>query len=206
MKTPVNKMSNASQLAQLCNQVVVIDTETGGLNPYEHSILSIGLTSWDQSHKREIFVLEDTLCTHPRSMEINRIDIEWIKTHGVSPEVACDQIEAFISQLKVPRPLLFAGHNLSFDLAFLRRLYRHANRSLPSDFSHRSIDTHSLLWSLVAVGTCPPEVCTSDGAFNYFNVSPPEHLRHTAMGDALATRDLLEKILHLANHTYPQES
>ena len=178
----------------LHEHILVIDTETGGLDPHTHSILSIGLASWCGTDTREIFVLEPDLQTNPRYMEINSIDLDWIREHGVSTERACEQIDDFIAQL-THRPLTLAGHNISFDLAFLRRLYRLAGRAQPSAFSHRSLDTHSLLWLLAQQGHLPPQVCSSDGGFSYFDVTPPDELRHTALGDAIATRLMLRKLL-----------
>ena len=185
-------------LQSRCSQVIILDTETGGVDHRHHSILSIGLVSWDQKHQHEIFVLEPVLQTNPRSMEINRIDLEWLKATGVNPAEACRQMDAFFEQCgwkEGETPFLLAGHNLAFDLAFLRRLYDLADRPMPPYFSHRSIDTHSLLWTLASLGVLPPSVCSSDGAFKHYQVAPPQELRHTALGDALATRDLLEAIL-----------
>ena len=39
--------------------------------------------------------------------------------------------------------------------------------------------------------------CTSDGAFAYFDIEIPEEQRHTALADAIATHELLQKILRL---------
>ena len=177
------------------SRILVLDTETGGLNPDQHSLLSIGLVSWDQRHQRELFVAEPQLRFDPRSMEVNGIDLDWIRREGLHPLRACEALEAFIDEIEAPRPFLIAGHNISFDLAFIRRLYRVAQRPLPSAFSHRSIDTHTLLWALAAVGRLPKEACSSDGAFRHFDVAPPQELRHTALGDAVATRALLERLL-----------
>ena len=178
------------------DQILVIDTETGGLNPQEHSLLSLGMTSWCGQHAQEFFVLEDQLVTNPRSMEINRIDLDWLRVHGKSPQDTCEHIDAFINRIP-QRPLILAGHNISFDLAFLRRLYRLAERPLPKAFSHRSIDTHSLLWLLAQRGDIPMSACTSDGAFAHFDIEIPEEQRHTALADAIATHELLQKILRL---------
>ena len=181
----------------LSKHFVIIDTETGGVDPLTHSILSIGLVSWDGQHREEIFILEPHLSTNSRSMEVNQIDLDQLKQVGCTPLEACDRLEAFVSRLSGVDPIIFAGHNISFDLAFIRRLYQVAQRPLPTAFSHRSVDTHSLLWALATLGDIPPSACSSDGAFTYFNVAPPEHLRHTALGDALATRELLLAILNL---------
>ncbi|MCB9545726.1 MAG: 3'-5' exonuclease [Myxococcales bacterium] len=179
------------------DNLVIIDTETGGLDPTVHSLLSIGLVTFDGARRTEIFVREPEISTHPRSMKVNGIDLDFIAAHGLSPEDTCDRVEAFFDAVPGRRPVMLAGHNIAFDLAYMRRIYRLAGRTPPAEFTHRSVDTHALLWALAAAGRLPPETTTSDGAFQYFNVSPPEELRHTALGDAVATRDLLEQILEL---------
>lgn len=191
--------------AMLHEHILVIDTETGGLDPHHHSILSIGLASWCGEHSLEVFVLEEDLHTNPRSMEINRIDLDWLRTHGVSVTEACDQIDDFLSRLP-HSSITLAGHNISFDLAFIRRLYRLAGRELSKKVSHRSLDTHSLLWLHAQQGHLPANVCTSDGAFAHFNVEPPPELRHTALGDAIATRLLLRKLLAYTSSITPRSS
>jgi DNA polymerase III subunit epsilon len=181
--------------SKLLDSILIIDTETGGLDPNQHSILSLGFVTWDQQQQQEFFVLEEQLLTTPRSMEINQIDLQWLKKNGKSPIEVCEQIDQFLSTVNATRPLMLVGHNISFDLAFLKRLYHLSHRSFPDDFSHRSLDTHSLLWILAQQGRIPWQACSSDGAFQYFNVSPPANLRHTALGDAIATRHLLVKIM-----------
>ena len=185
---------NSLQIDTL-SRVLVIDTETGGLDPNHHSLLSLAMVSWDLKYQKEFFVREANLVTNAQSMEINQIDLDWIKAHGKSPLCICEQIEDFLNQITVTRPLIMVGHNIAFDLSFIKRLYHLANRPFPSDLSHRSIDTHSLLWTLSHLGKIPANTCSSDQAFKFFDVSPPQHLRHTALGDAVATRHLLEKIL-----------
>ena len=88
------------------------------------------------------------------------------------------------------------GHNIAFDIAFLQRLYRLAGATYAADFSHRTVDTHSLLWALMSAGKLP-DVRSSDAAFAHFDIAPPPALRHTALGDAVATRELVERLLDL---------
>ncbi len=184
-------------VSALTDRLVIIDTETGGLDPAQFSLLSIGLVSFDGHRRAEIFVKEPSITTHPRSMAVNGIDLAWVESHGFEPAAACNQVEAFLDAVGHKRPVMLAGHNIAFDLAFMRRLYILAGRYPPPEFTHRSVDTHALLWALAATGRIPPEATSSDGAFSYFGVSPPEHLRHTALGDALATRELLVQLLEL---------
>ena len=79
----------------------------------------------------------------------------------------------------------------------MKRLYRVAERPWPTRLSHRVIDTHSLLWFSAQNGLIPVEACSSDGAFSYFTCEPPSHLRHSALGDAIATKHLLNQLFKL---------
>ena len=191
---------NLAQLTQARGPLVIIDTETGGVDPHTHSLLSVAFVSLDGERRLEVFVREATLVTNPESMKVNGIDLAWIEREGLSPREACDQLDAFLREevrLGGGKPALLVGHNVAFDLAFLKRLYRHAGETQESPLiSHRSLDTHTLLWALAALGRVPASACGSDGAFSHYQVAPPQELRHTALGDAVATRALLRHLLH----------
>ena len=180
----------------ILDTVITLDTETGGLNPFHHSILSIGLISGDGQHSDEFFVREKDIVTDPRAMAVNRIDLNDVHTQGLSPAEACDRLEAFGAKV-CPEGGVIAGHNIAFDIAFLRRLYNLAGRSIPGLFCHRTLDTHTLLWALGMAGKIPSHIRSSDAAFQYFDIEPSEELRHTALGDAVATRKLLGCLMSL---------
>jgi DNA polymerase III subunit epsilon len=182
----------------ILNNVVILDTETGGLDPLTHSMMTIGLVSGDGEHQLEIWVAEPKIIADPRALAVNRLDPAEVAARGVSPAEACEQVDAFLKTVDPERgrPMV-VGHNVAFDNAFMRRMYTMAGRPVNQAFSHRTVDTHTLLWGLIATGKLPPTVNGSDAAFSHFDVAPPEALRHTALGDAVATRDLLEKLLRL---------
>ena len=177
--------------------VVILDTETGGLDPLTHSIMTIGLVSGDGKAQLELTVAEPQIVTDPRALAVNRLDPEAVARDGLTPEQACDEIDAYLSRVHPKSRPMVCGHNVAFDLAFMRRLYTMVGRDVPSCFSHRTLDTHTLMWSLIATGRLPDHVRGSDAAFAHFDIEPPAHLRHTALGDAVATRDLLEGLLAL---------
>lgn len=188
---------HSARVNPLTERIVVLDTETSGLDPDKHSLLSIGLVDWSGRKQTEIFVNEGEIVADPASMAVNGIDLDFIRERGVTPKSAVRKVEKFLHKMGLGRPLMICGHNVAFDLAFMRRLYRMAGRDVPREFSHRSVDTHALLWALAAQGKVPREARSSEGAFTHFGVSPPPDKRHTALGDAIATRDLLEKVLEL---------
>lgn len=174
------------------SDIVVIDTEAGGLDPLVHSLLSVGLVSGEGDRVTEFFVREPEVVVSTSGMAVNRIDLAQVEAEGLSPAAACDALEAFLAPIE--RPML-AGHNIAFDLAYLRRLYHLAGRAMPKSMAHRTVDTHSLMWALRIRGRLPAHVTGSDAAFAHFEIAPPTEARHTALGDALATRLLVERLL-----------
>ena len=172
---------------------VIIDTEPGGLDPSKHSLISVGLVSACGAEMDEFIVREPTLVADPRSMAIHGISEETINEQGLTLTEAVDRFEAFFE--KMDGPVLLVGHNVSFDLSFIKRLYRLADRIQPRKISHRSLDTHTLLWSGIQLGIFPPTTNTSDGAFSHFDIEPPADTRHTARGDAIATQRLVDEIM-----------
>jgi DNA polymerase-3 subunit epsilon len=176
-------------------RVVVCDTETGGIDPHRDSILSVALVTGDGDRQMEIFVREPDLRITPESRKIHGITERFIKANGQSPGAVCDALDAFVAP--IGRKAIMAGHNIAFDVAFLRRLYRIANRVPPRWVARRTIDTQTLLWALTSKRRIPPDTTKSSPAFEHFGVAPPDEHRHSALGDALATRDLLEHIMEI---------
>ena len=157
----------------------------------------MGLVTGLGEHPLELTVAEDKIIADPRALEVNRLDPAQVAREGLSVTEACDQVDTYLRTVHPKSKPMICGHNVAFDLAYMRRLYTLAGRPVPQCFTHRTLDTHTLLWSLGRVGKLPNDVQGSDAAFAHFDIAPPEHLRHTALGDAIATRALLEHILQL---------
>ena len=178
------------------DDLVVIDTETGGLDPNEHSLMTLALITGRDTDRMEIAIAEPDMRFTARSLEINRLDPAHLAATGLSPAAACDAIEGFLERNAPGRDWLLCGHNVAFDVNFVKRLYRLADREFPRRLGHRTVDTHALIWALSARGKLPP-LKGSDEAFRHFGLEPPAELRHTALGDAVATRDLVARLLDL---------
>ena len=179
--------------------MLVIDTETGGLDPLRHSILSLGAVIWEDGRlvdSIEIFVREIECATDPEAIAINKMSLAWLNEHGVSPVVAVKQLEAFLALHFGTKKVPLVGHNVHFDIGFVQRLYRLGGGAYERRYSHRVLDTASVLALLILARRLPPAVASSDGAFEYFGIRGRE--RHTALGDALATAELLNALLTLA--------
>ena len=188
-------------------KLLVIDTETGGIDPERHSILSLAGIVWENGVARgeiEILVAEPELSVTARALEINRIDLVAHSRRAVAPQAASELLGAFVKshfeeQIAAGDGVVLAGHNVNFDLSFLKRLYRVAGLDFPGFFSHRVVDTASILRLLAIAGRVPPTAVASSEAFAHLGVAVSADERHTALGDARATALLLTRLVELVS-------
>jgi DNA polymerase-3 subunit epsilon len=106
---------------------------------------------------------------------------------------AIEQIIDFVEKHFSGQKATIAGHNVHFDVGFLKRLFEEEGIQYNQYFSHRLIDTASILNYLYFSGVLPDQLSSSDAAFKYFSISPVG--RHTSLGDAVATAQLFNKLI-----------
>jgi len=122
---------------------LAFDTETTGLDPDTNEILSIALVLLDASFntldERIIYAFPEGE-VHPKAAEVNGYTAEsWAEKGAVSQLVLFAQTHEFI---RPHRRLIPLGHNVKFDIGFLRSLFRrHDSSDLGRHLSHHSIDT-----------------------------------------------------------------
>jgi DNA polymerase III epsilon subunit-like protein len=187
------------------SKLLVLDTETGGVDPDRHSLLSIGAVVWEdgrQGAELEVLVAEPDFIVTARAMEINRIDLVAHSRQAVAPADALAILTRFVvdqfrQELASGEKVVLAGHNIGFDVGFLKRLFRAAGSDFEALFSHRSLDTASVLRFLSLAGMVPEAAAASNEAFRYLKIEISEADRHTALGDARATAELLTRLVEL---------
>lgn len=185
------------------NTLLVIDTETGGLDPDHDSLVSLAAVLWQDGKikaETQIFVNEPKARIGAEALAVHGIDPQWLKLNGLSPLQAVKEFERFVTTY-FPKPgkgeVQLAGHNVAFDVAFLKRLYRLAHEEFPSFYSHRILDTASLGLFFILSGDLPSGSATSDKLFSYFQIPFTHDNRHSALGDARATAELINEFLKL---------
>lgn len=87
------------------------------------------------------------------------------------------------------------GHNINFDVNFFRYFLSTNNFSFHTRFSHRYIDTATILYYLYLGGKIKQKTLSSNDAFPLFGIRVEG--RHTALGDALATAKLFTVLLKI---------
>jgi DNA polymerase III epsilon subunit-like protein len=186
-------------MLNLDQNLLVLDLETSGVNPFVNEVLAVGLAPARRPDlARTIYVRppgEITFNEYARR-NFEKFSKEW-ESKAVSPAEACSQIEDYVRDVMPEHRATLVGHNVGFDQAFLRKLAFQGGREQLAGISHRAIDTHTVLYLLHAEHLLPSAALSSDGAFRHFNIRVEDNSRHTAQADALATRELFGKALEL---------
>ncbi len=187
-------------------RIAVIDTETGGLDPNEHSILSLAIVLWQDGSiagKFQVVVREPMLSTTLEALKINGFTQEILDTDGVSPMTAVMAMKNFLLSNDWRTRVTLGGHNVAFDVGFLKRLCRLGGmtpKEYNTMFSHRAICTQTLALALEVADRCTFRSTGLDALTKYFGIEIREggvHGRHDALEDATATAKLLTKELEL---------
>ncbi len=165
---------------------VVFDTETTGLLPHKDEVVQIGAVRVVKGK-----IVPGETINQLVDPGIN-IPAASTKVHGVTNAMVAGQPGIAVAGKHLhdfARGSVLVAHNAPFDMAFLRR---HA-KDCGVDWTHPILDT--VLLSAVLFGTT--EVHTLDALCERLGVTIPDDLRHTALGDAHATAEVLCKMLAL---------
>lgn len=185
------------------NKYLFIDTESGGVDPVVHSLLSVAMVVCRDEQiisKVEFFIQQDPYVVTASGLNVNKIDLVAHHERALEPLKAWEAIQSFLAPYFAPNErIILVGHNIAFDRAFLSTFFKSIGKSFESRFSHRSIDTHSIAAALQDAGRIPATVSlSSNGLFEHFKIEVPPEKRHTALGDALATFELYWHLVDLA--------
>ncbi|AUB81349.1 hypothetical protein THSYN_10565 [Candidatus Thiodictyon syntrophicum] len=182
----------------LTQSLVIIDIETTGANPIRNDVLAVGLVPLnDATRSFVVYVRPPAPQWNPFAQANFQKFAETWESQAVSPVAACAAIEGYLAQEFHGEVVTPIGHNIGFDVAFLRKLAFLGGRDELEAVSRRALDTHTMLYLLFLQGRIPSSALSSDGAFEHFGIAVASHARHTALGDALATRELVIKLLDM---------
>jgi DNA polymerase-3 subunit epsilon len=184
-------------------QYIVLDVETGGLNPNEHSILEVSGILWKPGEiiqpVFDCYIKEENITTVPKAMEVNQINLDNVEKHGRTPKEAIKYIRNRLDDVLgvERRPVKILAHNASFDYSFLQRLYRLADKTIYRDFYSRTIDSASILEFLMIVDHIKGNRASADVLFESTNNQIKDEERHRSFYDALATAKSMETLFNI---------
>jgi DNA polymerase III epsilon subunit-like protein len=179
----------------MSQDLLVIDLETTGANPIRHDVLAVGLVPFFKPECATVVYVRPTnpIWSSYAQANFQKFADTW-RSAALCPSRACAEIERWIAKQFSGNSVTPIAHNVGFDVGFLRKLAFLAGKDEIDYVSRRAIDTHTLLYILHARGDLPRSALSSDGAFAHFGIEVEEQHRHTALGDALATRELAIKL------------
>jgi DNA polymerase-3 subunit epsilon len=182
-------------------KLLVIDTETGGLDPTQHSILSLGAVVYGVGGHIEdelyIQIAEPNIVATPAALKVNGIDLTtWV---GDDPLQAVVYLKNWLQKNWIRKPVGLAGHNVaSFDVGFVKRLFALAGEDYSKVFHYRMLDTMTLAYALDLAGRLPGLRSRGlDALCQRFGIVIRKGEAHNALEDARATAQLLTRLMDM---------
>lgn len=184
-------------------KILIVDTETGGLDASAHSILSIAAVVFqDGAVVDQYYAIVnegEVIITDKAALGVNGLTIERVRAEGVSPIQAVNAIRAMISKNSMRGRVTIAAHNAPFDVAFMRRLWRLAGADFDAQFSYRSLctATGALMLDFAGRISLPGGSASLDNLVKYFGIKLDREGGHDALKDVLATAEVLKHEMRL---------
>ncbi|MGL5594612.1 MAG: 3'-5' exonuclease [Cetobacterium sp.] len=172
---------------------IIIDTETGGLDPKTSDLLSIGMVfvrGGEVIAEREWFVKKDFYRVTPGAMRINRFDWKNITDKGkdisnIIFEFMNDMVNIFNCEGQIKPTVI--GHNVDFDLSFIFEQFVD-KVEWEKLVSYRKIDTAGIGRFLMDCDIIPGNMADLSSIAKKFEIDTDEDgNRHSALFDAKLT-------------------
>lgn len=171
-------------------KIIVFDTETGGLDPLQDSLLQVGIMVCENGEvldKKRINIVHERYSVTPYAMKVNKIDLA---THtGSTPAEAVAEITEFVKK-HFKKPAQVLGHNVPFDVGFMKELFKNSGVDYEQVFSYRLLDTSSFARVLEFSGVIDRGGSLGDLA-KKFGIEVEETDLHDALVDCEVTYKLL---------------
>lgn len=177
-------------------KIVVLDTETTGLDAQTADILSVGAVQI-KNLKIEIQSHHDVILHYGQA--ISKEAEESISVHGILPQESATGVkeqEYFPRFLELVQNAVIVGHHAAFDIALLSRYIKHLYGFA---LLNPVVDTHALALRAEHGSQAKDSAQISNKKFTLdalcerYNIEPSD--RHTAAGDAYLTALLFLKLV-----------
>lgn len=177
-----------------------IDTETTGLSPTKHQVLTLGMViaqikdnKINLLDEKHLFIKHKKYNINPFAMRVNKINILEHNKIGLTPKSACKKINSFLENNSLfNTPIV--GHNVSFDINFLNSLF--STECLDYPFHIQKEDTRLMWNNLKKQGLINP-------LYNSKLKTIAEHFQidyskaHNALSDCHITAQVYHRLMNL---------
>jgi DNA polymerase III epsilon subunit-like protein len=188
---------------------LIVDTETTGLHPTRHGLIELAAAALD-GQLTLLDTFQADVCPpegvefDPEALQINGFTMERISA-GISYRMVCEQFLGFMSKNFSAEPIVI-GQFYPFDYAFLEQVFStcgYCDGLAAAIKGNEIMDTKALANSInmraLLKGRPVPFPVTSlsrpRGLKELFGITA--YQAHSALGDVLATREVLIKLLEM---------
>lgn len=182
--------------------MLVVDCEMTGLEPTQHSIVSVGAVDFEHPERQlyEECRMWDGAKVEEEALEVNGFTREQIADPSKQSEG--ELVHKFIAFAEGMADTTIAGQNVFTDLYFLQAGAKRAGHT-QWNFAHRIIDIHSLCWEhMIKAGKTPPidlekrhSRLNLDAVLNYCGI-PEEPKPHNALTGAKCNAEVISRLLY----------
>ncbi len=179
--------------------MIIVDTETTGVDPDKHSLLSIGAVDFSDPSRRfygECRIFDGALVSK-EALAINGFDETSIR--DMCKMTDGELVAQFAAWAAQSTDTTFAGENPSFDRDFMKKT---ANRyGLNWSFAHRTVDLHSIAYAaLMREGKAIPMKNGHTGQDLKATLAlvgiQDTRTTHNALEDALLEAEAFSRLIH----------
>lgn len=180
--------------------MLVVDVEASGVEPWKHSIVSLG--ALDISNPTDRFYEEcrvwDGAHIMDGALKVNGFTKEQITDPKKQSEA--DLVHRFLLWSENMQDRTLAGQNVSFDRDFLKHAAERAGHT-DWPFAYRTLDTHTMCYMhMIERGLQPPlshrrSALDLDAVLNYCGI-PEEPHPHNALTGALSHAEVISRLLY----------
>lgn len=185
----------------MIRKLLVIDCETGGLDPIHHAIISLAAVVLEEGKpvgQLSILIADPTGAFEDEALKVNGFKKDEVLAQGVTPARAVVRLTEFYQEHKMPARITLVGHNVSFDIGFLRRLYTLAGvKGFDKLYNYGGLCTKSCALLLEQAGRATFVSSSLANVCKGLGVPLARETRHSAMEDALACAAVLEKMIEI---------
>ena len=177
-------------------KLLVIDTETSGLDPQKNCIMSLAAVVYHDGaieDSKRWLVLDAIGEFDPAAMAVHGITREHMLGAGLSPWTVIYCLQQMLARHDMRGKVTLAGHNLAFDVGFLQRLYRMTGFDYDAQFRHGGLCTKTAALLLEQAGRL--NIVSSSLVDVAAALGIPYEGKHDALEDALATAQVLRRLL-----------
>lgn len=177
--------------------MIMIDTETGGLDPHECALISIG--AMHVPSKRRFYGVicpPEGLRLDPDAESVHGLTLDYLMEQGL-PEA--EVIEKFGRWVREFNSLDWCGCNPAFDLAFLRAAAARSDVKLPLG---GGVDLQSLAWLADRIGLIElpsrldgKKSRSLDAIVKALDMPGRESMTHSSIEDVILSERVLVRLL-----------